>query len=176
MKVVAQIVGGQHAEILVRQKSDAPLELGELVVAEEAGGIIVLQVFDLLYGSQIQPEALQWASGLQLEENTKEGFLEENFWLHLEGSNLLGNLRRRKRKPSDAGRTILQENPKTPLGFNGFYPVSERVYQDLSTRWIRHGKGVAVSVRFNSQAVVLALLQILAERIGYRKIRHAGIP
>ena len=78
MKVIAQIVGGQHAEILVRQKSDTPLELGELVVAEEAGGILVLQVFDLLYGSQIQPEALQWASGLQLEENTKEGFLEEN--------------------------------------------------------------------------------------------------
>lgn len=78
MHVVAQIVGGQHADILVRQKSVQELELGELLVAESGSDTILLQVFDLLYGSQIQPEALQWASGLQLEDVSSAGFMEEN--------------------------------------------------------------------------------------------------
>ncbi|MBI4360147.1 ATP-binding protein [Candidatus Micrarchaeota archaeon] len=77
MNVVAQIVGGQHADILLRQKSGEDLELGELLVAENGSAKILLQVFDLLYGSQIQPEALQWASGLQLEDVSKSGFMEE---------------------------------------------------------------------------------------------------
>ncbi len=78
MDIVAQIVGGQAAEILVRQKNDRMLELGELLVAEQTDGQMILQVFDLQYGSQIQPEALEWASGLHLEEDQKEGFMEEN--------------------------------------------------------------------------------------------------
>jgi len=78
MDIVSQIVGGQHADILLRQKSDATLELGELLVAEEgaSGDKIILQVFDLVYGSQMQEEALQWASGLQLENVSSEPFLE----------------------------------------------------------------------------------------------------
>lgn len=78
MDVVAQIVGGQHADILVRQKSGLDLELGELLVAEDGSDRILLQVFDLRYGSQIQPEALEWASGLQLEDVSHSGFMEEN--------------------------------------------------------------------------------------------------
>ncbi|MBI2445715.1 ATP-binding protein [Candidatus Micrarchaeota archaeon] len=76
--MVSQIVGGQHADILLRQKSGANLELGELLVAQEPGSAdrILLQVFDLVYGSQMQEEALQWASGLQLENVSSEPFLE----------------------------------------------------------------------------------------------------
>lgn len=83
MDIVSQIVGGQHADILLRQKSGTDLELGELLVAESSpatvagsGDRIILQVFDLLYGSQMQEEALQWASGLHLENVSSEPFLE----------------------------------------------------------------------------------------------------
>lgn len=83
MDIVSQIVGGQHADILLRQKSGANLELGELLVAESSpatgagnGDKIILQVFDLQYGSQMQEEALQWASGLHLENVSSEPFLE----------------------------------------------------------------------------------------------------
>ncbi len=76
MDIVSQIVGGQVAQIMVRQKSGARLELGELLVAEEPDGIIILQVFDLAYASQMQPEALQWAAGLSLEEVASEEFMD----------------------------------------------------------------------------------------------------
>ncbi len=76
MEIVSQIVGGQHAEIAIRQKSDQTLELGELLVADESDGLIILQVFDLSYASQMQPEALEWASGLQLENVSSEAFME----------------------------------------------------------------------------------------------------
>ncbi|GEM_PF-2076878 len=82
MEIVSQIVGGQHADILLRQKSGAQLELGELLVAQDntsaanTGDKIILQVFDLQYGSQMQPEALEWASGLQLENVSSEAFAE----------------------------------------------------------------------------------------------------
>ncbi|MBI5226640.1 ATP-binding protein [Candidatus Micrarchaeota archaeon] len=76
--MISQIIGGQHADILIRQKAGAPLELGELLVAEEGENKILLQVFDLVYGSQMQPEALEWASGLNLENVSSESFLDAN--------------------------------------------------------------------------------------------------
>lgn len=76
MEIVSQIVGGEHAGIMVRQKAGESIELGELLVAEENGEKMILQVFDLVYGSQIETEALEWASGLQLENVSSSGFME----------------------------------------------------------------------------------------------------
>ncbi|MFH0835924.1 MAG: ATP-binding protein [Candidatus Micrarchaeota archaeon] len=67
MKVLGQIVSGEHGCILVRQKSTEELEIGTLLVSEDAGRKTILQVFDLLYGSQIPQETLELMSGLQLE-------------------------------------------------------------------------------------------------------------
>ncbi len=63
------IIGGEFGDILVRQKNDSSLELGELLIAENEKGKIILQVFDLLYGSQLSQSSLELASGLKLEEN-----------------------------------------------------------------------------------------------------------
>lgn len=63
------IIGGEFGNILVRQKNESSLELGELLIAENEKGRIILQVFDLLYGSQLSQTNLELASGLKLEED-----------------------------------------------------------------------------------------------------------
>lgn len=63
------IIGGDFGNILVRERSDNAFELGELLVAEADGGLMLLQVFDLLYGSQLSQQHLELISGMKLEED-----------------------------------------------------------------------------------------------------------
>ncbi len=66
-----QIIGGDFENIIVRQKSDSPLELGELVIAESHSNTqskLLLQVVDVFFGSQISQQNLELISGLYLEE------------------------------------------------------------------------------------------------------------
>ena len=82
METVGQIIGGEHVGLLIRQKSAGALELGALLVAPlDAGGAeyVILQVFDLLYGSQLEPRVLEMMSGMSLE-GYGEGsdFMEKN--------------------------------------------------------------------------------------------------
>ncbi len=63
------IIGGEFGNILVRQKTDEALELGELLIADTKNGQILLQAFDLLYGSQLTQQHLELISGLKLEED-----------------------------------------------------------------------------------------------------------
>ncbi len=65
-----QVIGGDYSKVIVRQKSDEDLEIGELLVAESGDEKLLLQVYDLLYGSQISPQNLELISGMKLEENT----------------------------------------------------------------------------------------------------------
>jgi hypothetical protein len=65
------IIGGEFGNILVRQKNDEALELGELLIADTKNGQILLQAFDLLYGSQLTQQHLELISGLKLEEDEK---------------------------------------------------------------------------------------------------------
>ncbi len=68
-ETVGQVIAGQFGQIIVRQKGDSLLELGQLVVAEVPGGKILLQVFDLHYGSQVSQQNRELVAGLQLEES-----------------------------------------------------------------------------------------------------------
>ena len=61
--MVGQIIGGSYGEILIRQKSNEIVELGDLLVADD----ILLQIYDMEYGSLLQPNDLARMSGLQLE-------------------------------------------------------------------------------------------------------------
>ena len=65
------IIGGEFGNILVRQKTAMALELGELMIADTSNGQMLLQVFDLLYGSQLTQQHLELISGLKLEEDEK---------------------------------------------------------------------------------------------------------
>jgi hypothetical protein len=73
-----QVISGEFGKILVREKSDQKLELGELVVADTKDGNILLQVFDLMFGSQISQQNLELISGMALEENTDMEFLDKD--------------------------------------------------------------------------------------------------
>ena len=67
-----QVVAGDFSKIVMRAKAGAQIELGELLVIERGQGTerekTLLQVYDLLYGSQIAQQHLEMVAGLNLEE------------------------------------------------------------------------------------------------------------
>jgi DNA helicase HerA-like ATPase len=67
VEVVGQIVGGKTAKILIREKSGEKIELGDLLVVEEDGTLLILQVYELAYGSQVPQSIRELVAGLKLE-------------------------------------------------------------------------------------------------------------
>ena len=68
LDVVGQVVGGQVGQIKIREKQDRQMELGDLLVTDDGNhNTIILQVFDLTYGSQIPDNTRELMSGLNLE-------------------------------------------------------------------------------------------------------------
>ena len=66
--VAGQVVGGTVANILVRQKSDHNIELGDLLVSDlDDGSYLILKVNDLQYGSQVPLSVRELAAGMRLE-------------------------------------------------------------------------------------------------------------
>ncbi|MBL7056428.1 ATP-binding protein [Candidatus Woesearchaeota archaeon] len=74
----AQVIAGEFGKILARQKSDSKLELGELLISESGDNKIIMQVFDLMFGSQISQQNLELISGMNLEENADTEFFEQH--------------------------------------------------------------------------------------------------
>lgn len=75
--IKGQILGGKFGEIIVRQKKDSTLEIGELLIIEDNNKTLV-QVTDLYYGSQISNQNIERISGLELEQGQKIHLYEEN--------------------------------------------------------------------------------------------------
>ncbi|MBI2134639.1 ATP-binding protein [Candidatus Woesearchaeota archaeon] len=73
-----QVIGGEFGRIIARQKSGQKLELGELLVSESGENKILMQVFDLIYGSQISQQNLELISGMKLEEDADTEFFDKN--------------------------------------------------------------------------------------------------
>ena len=67
MTVCGQIVAGEVGKILIREKSGEKIELGDLLVVEDTEGYLIIQVYDLAYGSQISQLAREQMAGLKLE-------------------------------------------------------------------------------------------------------------
>jgi len=67
MTTCGQIVAGEVGKILIREKSGERIELGDLLVVDDREGYLIIQVYDLLYGSQISRLAREQISGLKLE-------------------------------------------------------------------------------------------------------------
>ena len=68
MEIVGSVVYGKHGAILIRQKAEAEIELGDLLVVDQKdGNYSILQVYDLQYGSQIPEKNLEMISGMKLE-------------------------------------------------------------------------------------------------------------
>ena len=80
MNAAGQVVGGSIGDILIRQQSGSVLEIGDLLVSEEADSFLILQVFGLQYGSQMDGRMQEMISGVDLEEGPGDmGFYEPNF-------------------------------------------------------------------------------------------------
>ena len=74
--IKGQVISGKIGEIVVRQKAEQEIELGELLIAENKEEKIILQSYDLLYGSQISQQNLELISGMMMEEKTDMEFME----------------------------------------------------------------------------------------------------
>jgi DNA helicase HerA-like ATPase len=74
--VVGQVISGEFGKILIRQKSSSDIELGELLVADTKNSTILMQVYDLIYGSQISQQNLELISGMNLEQNEDFKFMD----------------------------------------------------------------------------------------------------
>lgn len=74
--IKGQVISGEFGNILIRQKSGENIELGELLIAESADRKILMQVVDLVYGSQISQSNLELISGMRLEEGNELEFMD----------------------------------------------------------------------------------------------------
>lgn len=77
-ETIGQIIAGQQGNLVIRQKSKANLEVGELLVSESNGKKTIMQVFDLKYGSQIPVSTLEMMSGMQLEGYNQDEVMEKD--------------------------------------------------------------------------------------------------
>lgn len=78
-KIAGQVVGGDFGCVMLRQKDGAGIEIGSLMVSEEADSFLILQVFDMEYGSQIQEGMREMMSGISMEQVTDAKFYEPEF-------------------------------------------------------------------------------------------------
>ena len=62
-----EIIEGDSSKILIRQSSNSTIEIGDLLVEDREPGYIILQVFDLIYGSQLPRLVREMISGMKLE-------------------------------------------------------------------------------------------------------------
>ncbi len=76
--IKGQVISGEFGNILVRQKSDQDIEIGELLIADTKQGKILMQVIDLVYGSQVSQSNLELISGLRLEQNEELDFMDKD--------------------------------------------------------------------------------------------------
>jgi hypothetical protein len=71
-----QIISGDYSKLIIRQKSGNAIELGELLIANTNQGRILLQVYDLQFGSQISQQNMELISGMRLENNCELNWME----------------------------------------------------------------------------------------------------
>ncbi|PIZ51292.1 hypothetical protein COY27_04165 [Candidatus Woesearchaeota archaeon CG_4_10_14_0_2_um_filter_33_13] len=67
--IKGQVVAGDFSKVVMRVKSNQEVELGELVVIDGKNERFILQVYDLIYGSQISQQNLEMVAGMNLEES-----------------------------------------------------------------------------------------------------------
>ena len=78
INIVGQVIGGNVGHLLIRQKSNIDLELGDLLIAENDNSFLLLKVFELKYGSQVDDSSIEMASGLILEGHSESSFIDSD--------------------------------------------------------------------------------------------------
>lgn len=74
------IIRGEFGRIIMREKSGSDVELGELVIVDSDSKKLLMQVFDILYASQLSEQNIELISGMQLEHEAlfQTDFLHED--------------------------------------------------------------------------------------------------
>ncbi|MGZ4848162.1 MAG: ATP-binding protein [Halobacteriota archaeon] len=68
IEIVGQVIAGKIAHILVREKAGEKLEMGNLLVTDgRDGSLLILQIHNLIYGSQVPQIVRELTAGLELE-------------------------------------------------------------------------------------------------------------
>ena len=78
MSIKGQVISGEFGRIVARQKSNQSIEIGELLVSDSNENKILLQVYDLVYASQISQQNLELIAGMKLEENADFEIFDPN--------------------------------------------------------------------------------------------------
>lgn len=65
--MIGQLIGGSFDEFVVRLKSNEKVEIGELFAIQEQNKTFILQVYDLLYSSQLSQTHIEMIAGLKME-------------------------------------------------------------------------------------------------------------
>ena len=76
--IKGQVISGEFGRIVARQKSGQNIEIGELIISDSSEGNILMQVYDLVYASQISQQNLELIAGMKLEENTDFELFDPN--------------------------------------------------------------------------------------------------
>ena len=66
--IKGQVVSGNFSQIMMRVKAKEEVEIGELLIIDHQKEKFLVQVYDLVYGSQISAQNLEMVAGLNLEE------------------------------------------------------------------------------------------------------------
>ncbi len=74
--IKGQVIGGDFSKIVIRKRSEADLELGEILVSDSGHDRILMQVYDLQYGSQVSQQNIEMISGLSIEQGEEFTFME----------------------------------------------------------------------------------------------------
>ena len=67
LEVSGQIIAGKTGQILVRGRVGGEIQIGDLLVAEEQDAYMILQAYELLYGSQVPQLVREMLAGMKLE-------------------------------------------------------------------------------------------------------------
>src|SRR5208337_2422575 len=67
LEISGQIIAGKTGQILAREKAGGEIEIGDLLVAEEDEGYVILQAYELVYGSQVPQLVRELMAGMKLE-------------------------------------------------------------------------------------------------------------
>ncbi|MFP4111778.1 MAG: ATP-binding protein [Candidatus Woesearchaeota archaeon] len=112
-----QVVSGDFGKIIIRQKSTENIEIGELLIGGTKEGLILMQIYDLHFSSQVSQQNLELISGMRLEGN------EELKWMEPE----LRNYTIAIAKPL---LTITQDNAKLSKTLPVFFSEAREVVKE----------------------------------------------
>ncbi len=180
MEMIGSIISGKHGNILIRQKSGAEVELGDLLIVEHQDTFLLLQVHDVVYGSQIPVKHLEMVSGMKLEGYTAElDFIDPNLRnygiIHVKAVAQIkdGNVRIPKTLPPFMGdvRHVLKEDfdfltkPSNPVYFgnirSGSKVLDVPVYLNGLDVFTHHVLVPATTGRGKSNLIKIMLWDVL---------------